>query len=162
MGKIKIVFFTLLALLGYCNSTGAQDTIVPFVDSAYYMFNKRPDNIVDVRYLPYTEDTAQLHPYCVYDHLANVTYIWGNNLCGTLLQSYSPPAGKSVPVVGIAVTMKPYWFDGQDSVLRRGFPDPAGEDCLRYRTVLVSGLENGGHSYTWDTAGIYGDNGIRQ
>ena len=107
MGKIKIVFFTLLALLGYCNSTGAQDTIVPFVDSAYYMFNKRPDNIVDVRYLPNTEDTAQLHPYCVYDFLANESYIWGNNLCGTLLQSYSPPAGKSVPVVGIAVTMKP-------------------------------------------------------
>ena len=125
----KMFFFLLICVSG--SPIVAQDTIIPFVDTNSYLFNPCPSgkNVVSI-YSPVSEDTINLQPATE----MNFCYA-GGIMGGMLMQSYTP--SHAVNVVGIAVTMAPYWYDGKANILHRGFPNIKDVDCLRYRTLLA-------------------------
>ena len=129
---MKKMFFFLLICVSFLPAL-AQDTIIPFVDTGSYLFNPCPSG-KNVRscYEPISEDTSKLRPA---SSLTAGRGLYAGNLGGMLMQSYTP--SHMMDVVGIAVTMAPYWYDGKANILHRGFPNIKDVDCLRYRTLLA-------------------------
>ena len=129
--------FVIALLMLATGAVMAQDTVLPFIDTNIFLFNPIPkksnNKEVKLRYFPLEEDIENRAPEraLIFPGVYPATPIFD----GFLMQSYTPK--EPVDVVGIAVTMKEYHFYGKDKKLYRGFKDPEGVECLRYRVLLA-------------------------